>query len=114
MKTIKLFFFVLVLILLRTTAFAQDEFYNEPVNNITEIVAADLDSLNNNKEDNYVTEKDYLDKEFSQEEIDEYEEELRQKEREDKRRRRNRADFAAEVIFEVIVNTAFIVVAFWQ
>lgn len=115
MKTIKLFFLVLILFLMRTTAFAQDDFYNEPPKNDTEIVIVNQDSLNSNsEEDSYVTQKDYLDREYSEEEIEDYEEELSQKEREERRRRRNRADFAADVIFEVIVNTAFIIVAFWQ
>ena len=115
MKTIKLFFLVLILFLMRTTAFAQDEFYNEPTNNNADIIVVDQDSLSDNSEvDGYVTQEDYVDREYSKEEYDAYEDEMREREREEKRRKRNRAEFAAEVIFEVIVNTAFIVVAFWQ
>jgi len=118
MKTIKLFFLPIVLILIVNVAFAQDEFYNDSSNNSknqdeTELTTvAPIEDVNT-----YTTEQDYVlsDDEttkLNQEEITQ--EEIFEEEERRKRRKEANAQFIGEVVFEVFINAAFIVATFWQ
>lgn len=115
MKTIKLFFFLIILSFISANAFAQDEFYNDsPKENTTSIKVESEISSDRNNIDNYTTERDYTSDVNQNNEVITIDEEVIYEEERKKRQRRNRAEFAAEVFFDVIVNAAFIVVAFWQ
>jgi hypothetical protein len=115
MKTIKLLFLLSISFLMSVNTFAQDEFYNDsPKENTTSIKVDSETSSDGNNIDNYTTERDYTSDNNRNNEVVIVDEEVIYEEERKKRQRRNRAEFAAEVFFDVIVNTAFIVVAFWQ
>ncbi len=115
MKTIKLFFLLIISFFLSANAFAQDEFYNNSPKENREVVNnVNVDDAEGDNVDNYVTERDYKNNSYQEEEVMNTDEEVILEEERKKRQRRNRAEIAAEVFFDVIVNAAFIVVAFWQ
>lgn len=95
--------------------FAQDEFYNESSKeNNTSVNFNTYDSSDSNNIDGYTTERDYFDNSIQSNDEVITDEEVVFEEQRRKQQRRNRAEFAAEIFFDVIVNAAFIVVAFWQ
>lgn len=104
-----------------SSAFGQDEFYNdkskkEKKKEKLEVVDEKLVSFTE-----YSTEIDYnqskrktVDPDQVHQE-DDWEEEIYQDEDERKRYRDNRAgEIAAQVIFEVVINTVFIIATFWH
>jgi hypothetical protein len=115
MKTIKLFFFLIISSFISVNAFAQDEFYNNSQKENTTVVNnVDSNAVNEDDLENYSTESDYENTINQNEEVNNEDERQFAEEEKRKRQRRNRAEFAAEVFFDVIVNTAFIIVAFWH
>jgi len=113
MNIIKLLFFVVILFLMSKNVFAQDEFYNESSkeNNTSINFNTDTSSDSNNI-DEYKTERDYVNNSIENNDEVIPDEEVAFEEQRRKQQRRNRAEFAAEIFFDVIVNAAFIVVTF--
>lgn len=117
MKTIKIILFPILLLLFTNVVFGQDEFYNSTSkkNNQEQVNEEAL------KEDysSYTTAQDYELNNMDASSIEDaenefYDEEIYQEEKRKERRRRANAEFVAQVFFDVIVNTAFIVATFWQ
>jgi len=115
MKTIKLFFLLAISILLSANVFAQDEFYNEESKESYKTETFEVDTIFEESDiDNYSTERDYqVDSRENSIELT-LEEEIEIEEKRKRRQRRNRAEFVAEVFFDVVVNAAFVIAAFWQ
>lgn len=115
MKTIKLFFLLIISFLMSTNTFAQDEFYNDSSKEVVTSINVDLETtFDGNNIDNYTTERDYNSNMYKNNNVVTVDEEMIYEEERKKQQRRNRAEFAAELFFDVIVNAAFIVVTFWQ
>ncbi|MCB9361703.1 MAG: hypothetical protein H6587_08850 [Flavobacteriales bacterium] len=115
MKIIKLLFLLIISFLISVNIFAQDEFYSEsPKKNITSVNVDSASYFDENNIDNYTTERDYNIVQNNKNKTVIVDEKVMYKEEQKKQQRRNRAEFAAEVFFDVIVNAAFIVIAFWQ
>lgn len=90
---------------------AQDEFYSEEPSKQpeTELLNSKSDTL-----EEYYTEQDYVmndEQEGNEDKLEIYDNDKEEERK--KRRRRENAEFVAEIVFDVVIQTAFFVATFW-
>ena len=97
--------------------FAQDEIYSTSKKNNSEINIEDSVNLEVGSEyyteEDYVEEDNYRSNDHEQIMYNDEEWEKEEKDKERKRRKRRNSEFAAEVLVDVFIQTAFFVATFW-
>ena len=113
MKTILFYLIVIFFSILSTNVFAQDEFYNNKKGAETTSIKVDSVDLSS-----YTTAEDYyevgvVEENNTNEQVDSdnYRDEDT---RSEKRRKRDRNEFVANVMVDVFINVVFIALTFWQ
>ena len=114
MKTFTRGLVVVFFLLSVTVIYGQDEIYNEkPKKEI--VVESNNTKVNEKDLNNYITEKDYKEKEDEQKnkEVEVFTEE-NPREKDQRRDNNEAAHIAVEIVFEIFIHAVFIVTTLWN